>query len=140
MDKLPTGQFTLFEIRYMMATFVPKSREKSNREWVWKMNIDAMLDQIDITTRFDIGGDYLPYNGPSYLIRAGNSVHINDEDLGLIYGLCPNTKVITIEGASHHMHSDKPQETVGSVAAALAEVDSEPLFNCERTQLQSSYQ
>ena len=124
MDKLPKGQFSLFEVKFLLATLVPKSHDKSNREWIWKMNIEGILDQIDNVTGFDIeDGGYLPYNGPSYLIRGGDSPFVKDEDLNLIHELFPTTKMMTVEGASHYLHIEKAQETIKCVETTLAEVD-----------------
>ena len=63
------------------------------------------------------------YNGKTYLIRGGDSKFVLDNDIDLIKDKFPNTKVMTVDGASHYLHMDKPQETLKCIVDAINDIN-----------------
>ena len=121
------GELKLFEIKFLISTLIPKSYDTtaSNQQCIWKMNIDVLLEQIENITCFKIDEDdmYGSYNGKTYLIRGGDSNFVLDDDLDLIKDKFPNTKLMTVNGASHYLHMDKPQETIKCIVHALNDIN-----------------
>jgi len=90
------------------------SRRYDGNGFEWKMNLpvikanyDDIIDPIDT---------YNVYEGPALFIRGGKSNYILDEDKIHIKKLFPYAEFLTIEGAGHWVHADKPQETYNAIA------------------------
>ena len=85
----------------------------------WKMNLnnliqnyDNILDNISIESQNE---------HPALFIRGGNSDYVLDSDFQHIQELFPNSKIITIDGAGHWVHADKPKELFEIVDEFLSE-------------------
>ena len=46
-------EITQFEATFLTSTLQPVSFKQDNLKWIWKMNVDAMLDQLENITSFD---------------------------------------------------------------------------------------
>ncbi len=74
----------------------------------WRINLDAISLNLDsvfegITHRSSYSGDCL-------FVRGGLSDYIIDEHIPAIMTLFPNAVIQTIEGATHWLHAEKPEE------------------------------
>ncbi len=81
-------------------------REKDNLEWRLNLdgigsNLDQMFDAIDTSVVFD---------NPTLFIRGGASDYILPEDYPHIRANFPQAEIITIEGASHWVHAEAPEQ------------------------------
>ena len=124
-DKME-GEVQLFEIQFLLSTLIPKTSGvgQQSGQYIWKMNIDVLLDQIENITSFKLDEDdmYGSYKGKTYLIRGGDSEFVKDEDVESIKDKFANCKVMTVDGASHYLHMDKQQETINCVVEALNDI------------------
>lgn len=89
--------------------FILKNLYRVNRgRLAWRINLK------DITANMEAITDGLVYEGvypgPTLFIRGSESDYITDEDEGLILKFFPNAFIETIEGASHWVHADAPDE------------------------------
>ena len=86
--------------------------------FAWRFNLDAIENNIE-----HIGEalDEMDYEGLTLFIRGGRSNYILDEDWPDIKVLFPNSHLVTIEGAGHWLHAEKPEEFVTEVMAFLAD-------------------
>jgi len=75
--------------------------------FAWKMNLPVLWE-----TYSDIlaGVQGEPFDKPALFIRGSRSNYVQDEDFPLIRRLFPLAQVVTIEGAGHWVHADKPAE------------------------------
>lgn len=96
-DDISTVQFLLKNL----------SREKDG-SFSWKMNLPAIeanyksiIASIESIEQFE---------KPTLFIKGSRSNHIVEGDTELINKLFPNSKIVTIEGAGHWVHADKPKE------------------------------
>lgn len=95
----PTRQFLLKNI----------TRNESG-EYSWKMNLPALWKHYpDILA--PVSGE--PFQKPTLFIRGGNSGYIKPPETALIHSLFPLARIVTIEGAGHWVHADKPNELLG---------------------------
>ncbi len=83
------------------------TREKDG-SYSWKMDFESikknylnLIDAIDSKEVFD---------KPALFIRGSTSNYILDEDLEAIKINFPQAQLVTIEGAGHWVHSEKPRE------------------------------
>ena len=90
-------------------------KEKSVLDWRFNLNIIA--DQINEV------GERLPaqamYHGPTIFVRGGKSGYITDEDMYEIEAHFPQAQLLTIDGAGHWLHAEKPQEFFDEVSGFL---------------------
>lgn len=98
-DRIPdagTRQFLLKNV----------TREDDGR-FTWKMNLPVLWKHYsDILA--GVKGD--PYDKPTLFIRGSRSDYIKDADIPFIHSLFPKAEFVTVEGAGHWVHADKPNE------------------------------
>ena len=81
----------------------------------WRINIQAVSDNLENV--FEAVDSPYPYEKPALFVRAGLSHYVPDEDLKPIRKLFPKAEFITIEGASHWVHAEKPDELIKTILA-----------------------
>ena len=74
----------------------------------WRPNLEAISNNLAEVFEAIVSSN--PYLGPSLFVRGGESDYITDSDRPAIKLLFPNSSIETIAGASHWVHSDKPDE------------------------------
>jgi len=84
--------------------------------YTWKMNLPVLWEHFQDILAPVSGG---PFDKPTLFIRGGNSNYIRPEDEPLIHSLFPQATIVTLEGAGHWVHADKPEELVAAVEAFL---------------------
>ncbi len=82
------------------------SRDDQGR-LAWKMNLPALWAAFP-----DILGPVQGtiYDKPTLFVRGGRSDYIKDADFPFIQSLFPQAQLVTVEGAGHWVHADKPNE------------------------------
>ena len=84
----------------------------------WKLNLDVIEKAIE---RVGEGmEDTVQYNGETLFIAGGNSDYIKAEDHELIKSYFPQADIISIDGAGHWVHAEKPNELGQSVIEFLS--------------------
>lgn len=84
--------------------------------FAWKMNLPVLWGAYpDILA--GVQGE--PFDKPTLFIRGGRSNYVQDEDFPLIRRMFPQAQVVTIEGAGHWVHADKPTELLALVREFL---------------------
>ncbi len=94
-------------------SIIIKNIKKTDSGFIWKVNIDPLLELFNKPAEI-IATDEV-YNNTALFIRGGNSDYVIDSDFELIARHFPNFNVITINGASHWVHADKPIEFIKEV-------------------------
>jgi len=84
----------------------------------WKANLDVILQNLhEVFKEIESASSFLK---PSLFIRGGNSHYILDNHIPGINRLFPGSVIETIEGASHWLHAEKPDEFLSLVYSFLA--------------------
>ncbi len=92
------------------------TREEDGR-FTWKMNLPVLWKHYsDILAA--VGGGV--YDKPALFIRGSRSDYIKDADIPLIHSLFTKAEVVTIEGAGHWVHADKPNELLETLRNFLS--------------------
>lgn len=76
--------------------------------FTWKMNLPALWQHFDDILAPVESNE--PFDKPVLFVRGGNSGYIKDSDFPLIQSLFPQAEIVTVEGAGHWVHADKPAE------------------------------
>lgn len=97
---------------FLMKSLYHPSRDR----FAWRFNLQALEANIE-----GIGQamDEMDFEGETLFLRGGNSDYITDEDWPDIKVLFPHAYLLTIEGAGHWLHAEKPNEFVAAVREFL---------------------
>ncbi len=83
----------------------------------WKLNLDALADDIDQIIGFPaITGSF---EGPTLFVYGGASDYVTSEHHQRIFELFPNAGFNEIDGAGHWLHAEKPREFQAAVEQFL---------------------
>lgn len=88
--------------------FLLKNLQRTPTGYEWKMNLDVIYNNIA-----NVGKGLEPddkFNHKTLFVRGVLSQYILDEDLNGIKKHFPSSTVVTIHGASHWVHYEKPNE------------------------------
>lgn len=86
--------------------------------FTWKMNLPVLWEHFDDILA-PVTGDQ-PFEKPTLFIRGSRSNYIKDEDWNGVLKLFPNAELVTIEGAGHWVHADKPAELLEAITNFLS--------------------
>ena len=84
----------------------------------WRLNLPAICENLP--SLFETAAVTGRYTRPALFIRGRNSDYIRPSDLPQIQKQFPGSTVVTVEGASHWVHADRPGEFFRMVSAFLA--------------------
>ena len=91
--------------------------DSESKTYAWQVNLSAIADQYDqINAAIENGR---AFDGPTRFIRGGESDYIADDDLAHIRSLFPQADLVTIDGADHWVHSEKPEPFAEAVLTFL---------------------
>jgi esterase len=85
---------------------------KERHQFGWRFNLDAIEKNLE---RIGAAIDEMDYQGETLFIRGSDSDYIQDEDWPDIKLLFPHAYLVTIEGAGHWLHAEKPTEFIAAV-------------------------
>ena len=72
------------------------------------MNLDVIYRHYDrLNGVMEADGTF---EGPTLFVRGGASDYVADEDREIIISFFPEAEIVTIDGAGHWVHAEKPQE------------------------------
>ena len=111
----------------ILAAYLPNLGERQfllknlyrneNGNFQWRMNLDVLVQEIDNI------GEGLDSNcrvyTPTLFINGGASDYVKVEDQTLISALFSKSSFITISGAGHWLHAEKPEEFLNHVKQFL---------------------
>jgi esterase len=87
----------------------------------WKLNLAAILSNIDALMDFPFEANKSQYEGPALFIAGGNSDYMTPDHQAAIRGYFPNAQIEVVDGAGHWVHAEKPDEFASLVNEFLAD-------------------
>ena len=104
-------------LRLFLLQNLKHVRAPGNRNgWRWDLNLDLLSEHLDDVAAWPELGE-VSFPGPVLWIAGGDSPYIRDEHHAHMHQLFPATRLVTIPGATHWVHADKPE----ALSAALLE-------------------
>lgn len=88
--------------------FLLKNLERTDSGFRWRINLPVITDKID-----NVGeglSEDIVIDKPFLFIRGDQSNYIRERDEELIKKQFRDVKIVTIHGAGHWLHAEKPQE------------------------------
>ena len=95
------------------------NRDEAGKHFEWKFNLESLWKNYP-----NVGASIesaKPFEGPVLFIKGQKSNYINPANYQQIMELFPNNVLTEIEGASHWVHADKPNEFLEAVTKFLRE-------------------
>nr|WP_309852993.1 alpha/beta fold hydrolase [Falsarthrobacter nasiphocae] len=84
----------------------------------WEPNLDLLRRELPTIMGFpDAAGAH--FDGPVLWIAGERSPYVRDEDAPAMRALFPRVRRLTVKGASHWVHSDKPEEFIAALRSFL---------------------
>lgn len=103
-------------IRLFLATNLVRDDEGVMR---WRMGLDQIQAGYE-DIRSEPAGD-TPYQGPSLVLRGGQSPYVTDEMLPRIREVLPKAELVSLD-AGHWLHAERPEAFQAEVDAFLDQV------------------
>ena len=98
--------------------FLLQNLRRSEQGFEWEPNLALLRAQLSEVMGFpDLTG--LQFAGPVLWIGGERSDYIADEDAPAMRALFPRTRRVTVKGAGHWVHSEKPDEVISALRAFL---------------------
>lgn len=126
MQALPLGELTSrgdAEARFAepdrgVKAFLLQNLRRDGSSWRWQVNLDLVAGDAARGAGSRIAGwpddlDALPaYDGPVLWVAGGDSPYIQRDDAERMRRHFPRTRLFTIKGAGHWVHTDAPEIVV----------------------------
>ncbi|TNE62572.1 MAG: alpha/beta fold hydrolase [Bacteroidetes bacterium] len=93
-----------FAIRQFLLKNITRRQDGG---YAWKINLPVLWKEYT-SILGPVQGT--PFEKPTLFIRGSRSNYIKDDDFALIKSLFPKADIVTIAGAGHWVHADKPVE------------------------------
>ena len=99
---------------FAVRQFILKNLYRDTKgNFKWKLNIEAIekgVKEVGAGLEADVS-----FEGHSLFIAGSKSDYITNDDYPMIQSLFPRAEIITIKGAGHWVHAEKPDELQESV-------------------------
>ena len=86
----------------------------------WRINLEALHDNMDDLVSFPDHLDDLSYDGPSLFLAGADSLYLQLAHLPRIRALFPASEIDAIAAAGHWVHADQPEAFLARVRAFLS--------------------
>ncbi|NLA65275.1 MAG: alpha/beta fold hydrolase [Leucobacter sp.] len=86
--------------------------------FTWEPNLELLNAQLPAIMGFPDLGD-LQFSAPVLWIRGDQSDYVNEAAVPIMRGYFPKTVRLTVRGAGHWVHSQKPQEVIAALRGFL---------------------
>lgn len=98
--------------------FLLQNLRRDDDGFSWEPNLSLLRAELETIMAFPVI-DQLSFDGPVLWVGGEKSGYVTDEDEPAMRALFPKTRRLTMKGAGHWVHSEKPEETVAVLRAFL---------------------
>ncbi len=108
-----------------VKAFLLQNLRRDGHTWRWQVNLDLIARDAGLGAGSRIAGwpdavDDLPaYEGPVLWVAGGDSRYVKREDAERMRAHFPRTRLFTIKGAGHWVHTDAPEIIVTALRRFL---------------------
>jgi pimeloyl-ACP methyl ester carboxylesterase len=91
--------------------FLLQNLRRGDDGWRWQPNLEVLGEELAEVTGWpaDELADEAPYDGPVLWVAGGDSDYITDELAAEMERWFPTSRRVTIKGAGHWVHSQRPE-------------------------------
>lgn len=91
-----------------LCQIILKNIDKDNKGFKWRMNVQAILEYLPNIMGWELLTNKC--STPTLFIRGEKSNYLQTENIPNIKDAFPCTSILTINGAGHRIHAQKPDE------------------------------
>ncbi|MBM6400449.1 alpha/beta fold hydrolase [Phycicoccus sonneratiae] len=107
-----------------VKAFLLQNLRRSGTEWSWQANLALIAADAERGADSDIA-DFPalqadPWEGPVVWLVGGESEYVRDADVADMRALFPRTRLVTVRGAAHWVHTDQPAVVVETLRRVVA--------------------
>lgn len=102
-----------------MRDFILQNLVFENGAARWRINLASIAAHMTPLIGWSVPPGAGVYDGPALFVHGGKSAYVRPEHRGEIRRLFPRAEIVTIDGAGHWIHSDRPVEFVAAVERFL---------------------
>ncbi|WP_017935530.1 alpha/beta fold hydrolase [Nocardioides sp. Iso805N] len=94
-----------------VRSFLLQNLRRDGASWRWQPNLEVLARDIERLSGWpsDVADALAPYEGPVLWIAGADSGYIEPEYDEAMTRLFPRKRLVTIKGAGHWVHSEKPE-------------------------------
>jgi pimeloyl-ACP methyl ester carboxylesterase len=91
--------------------FLLQNLRRGDDGWRWQPNLEVLGEELAEVTGWPAEEltDEAPYDGPVLWLGGGDSGYITDENAAEMERWFPTNRRVTIKGAGHWVHSQRPE-------------------------------
>ncbi|MFI2753736.1 alpha/beta fold hydrolase [Cellulomonas sp. P22] len=93
-------------------------RKDDTGAWVWRANLAMLRRELPAISGFP-AGDEAPFNHPVLWVAGERSDYVTPERIPAMRALFPRARLLTVKGAGHWVHSERPDVVVEALRAFL---------------------
>lgn len=82
--------------------------------WRWRLNLEVLAEHLDELRTFPPPAGRT-YDGPVLWLAGGRSGYVSPADRPAMDALFPQTRLVTVKGAGHWVHSEAPEVFLAAV-------------------------
>lgn len=98
--------------------FLLQNLQRAGDGFAWQPNLRLLHDELEAVMGFpDMTGRL--FEGPVLWMRGERSDYVADDDAPAMRALFPKTTRLTVLGAGHWVHSEKPDEVIAALRSFL---------------------
>lgn len=94
---------------FTTRAFLLQNLTHSEGQWRWKANLEMLLENLDVVMDFPEELREHSFDGPVLWMAGGRSDYVQDEFRPAMEALFPRVRLVTVKGAGHWVHSEKPE-------------------------------
>ncbi|WP_020144914.1 alpha/beta fold hydrolase [Terracoccus sp. 273MFTsu3.1] len=112
-----------------VKAFLLQNLRRDGQTWRWQVNLDLVAGDaaLGVDSRIadwpDDADALPPYEGPVLWVAGGDSRYVKREDGERMRRHFPRTRLFTIKGAGHWVHTDAPEIIVTALRRFVAATD-----------------
>jgi len=95
---------------------------KTDSQLEWRFNLVSIINNIDnVGAEIEFSSISTNLNFRTLFIRGEKSDYINNSDISIIRNNFPDAEFVTIPGAGHWLHAEKPNEFLNEIIRFISE-------------------
>lgn len=103
-----------------VRSFLLQNLRRDGDGWSWQPNLQLLGDELDAITGWPELDGVAPYGGPVLWVAGERSGYVKDEYVVAMDRLFPRNRRVTVKGAGHWVHSERPEVFIEVMKRFLA--------------------
>ncbi|MFV0452878.1 MAG: alpha/beta fold hydrolase [Propioniciclava sp.] len=98
--------------------FLLQNLQRTPQGWRWRVNLDLIAERLPRISGWPVGV-HGTYDGPTLWLRGSDSGYVRSEHAPVMRRFFPRALLVTIKGAGHWVHADRPEAVTAALRSFL---------------------